>query len=58
MIFGAKNLAEKLGVSRMTIYAYIKKGMPCHRISKNKLAFDYEEVIGWIKEPDKKLPEQ
>ena len=49
MILGVTNLAKKLNVNRGTIYIYIKRGLPCHRISEKKLVFDIEEVKAWLK---------
>ena len=52
IILGATALARMLKVSRVTLYTYIKKGLPCHRISQKKLAFDVEEVNSWFKRND------
>lgn len=49
MILGAKALAEKLGVSRETLYRYMKKGMPYHQLSQKKRVFDLNEVENWLK---------
>lgn len=49
MILGVTNLAKELKVNRATIYMYIKRGLPHHRVSQKKLVFDIEEVTTWLK---------
>lgn len=49
MVIGATNLAKELGISRITVYVYIKQGMPHYRKSANKIVFDIEEVKEWLK---------
>lgn len=49
IIMGVTALAKKIGVSRVTVYQYMDKGMPYHRISEKKIAFDYDEVLAWVK---------
>lgn len=47
-IIGVKKLAEELGISRETLYRYMKKGLPYHTISTKKRAFIIEEVKAWL----------
>lgn len=49
MIMGVRNLADELKISRNTVYGYIKRGLPAHRISEKKLVFDLDEVKAWLK---------
>lgn len=49
IIIGATNLAKELGISRITVYTYIKEGMPHHRKSERKIIFDLDEVKEWLK---------
>lgn len=49
MLVGVKELQERLGVSRVTIFDLIKEGMPTIRISERILRFDPEDVMAWIK---------
>lgn len=39
-------VSEVLGVSRPTVYTYIKKGMPYHQIGPKK-RFILSEVVKW-----------
>ena len=48
-IIGVNKLAEELGISRETLYRYMKKGLPYHCISERKRGFDLEEVKIWLK---------
>lgn len=48
-IIGVNKLADELGISRETLYRYMKKGLPYHCISERKRAFDVEEVKVWLK---------
>lgn len=48
-IIGVNKLAEELGISRETLYRYMKKGLPYHLISQRKRAFDVDEVKIWLK---------
>jgi predicted DNA-binding transcriptional regulator AlpA len=36
--------------SRATLYRYIKKGLPSHKVSEKLYGFKLEEVNNWIKE--------
>ncbi len=47
-IIGVKKLAEELGISRETLYRYMKKGLPYHNISEKKRMFEVEEVKNWL----------
>lgn len=47
-IIGVKKLADELGISRETLYRYMKNGLPYHIISERKRAFDVEEVKIWL----------
>lgn len=49
MIVGVNAMAREIGVSRETLYRYMKNGLPYHQISKKKRAFDLEEVKKWLK---------
>lgn len=48
-IIGVNKLAIELGISRETLYRYMKKGLPYHSISERKRGFDLEEVRVWLK---------
>lgn len=50
VIIGVKKMAEVLGVSRETLYRYMKDGLPYIQLSSKKRAFDVEKVNKWIKE--------
>ena len=49
MIIGVTKLAKELGLSRYTIYEYIKKGMPHSKGGANRIVFELEEVKEWLK---------
>ena len=49
VIVGVTNLAKEIKVSRNTVYEYIKRGMPYHRISEKKMSFDVQEINTWLK---------
>lgn len=40
-------------ISRPTLYAWIKKGCPCHVVGEIRY-FDIKEVENWIKSDNKK----
>lgn len=47
--FSVEEIAEHLGVSKDTVYAWIsKKGMPAHRVGR-LWKFQCSEVDAWIK---------
>ena len=48
-IIGVNKLADELGISRETLYRYMKKGLPYHCISERKRGIDLEEVRLWLK---------
>jgi excisionase family DNA binding protein len=49
----AKELAEKLSVSHMTIHRLRKKGLPVIKLGRS-VRFDLEKVSVWIDEQNKK----
>lgn len=49
MIIGVTKLAKELGLSRYTIYEYIKKGMPCMKSPTGRTVFEFDDVLDWIK---------
>lgn len=53
LIFGVRKLAKELGVTPITVYRYIEKGMPYKQISEKKRAFDMDEIKTWINEKEK-----
>ena len=48
-IYNVSDLARNFNISRMTVYRYIKKGMPCKKSPTGRYVFDYEEVENWLK---------
>lgn len=52
-IIGVKKLADELGISRETLYRYMKKGLPYHAISEKKRMFQIEEVKKWLEGREK-----
>lgn len=57
LIFGVRKLAKELGVTPITVYRYIEKGMPYKQISEKKRAFDMDEIKTWINEKEKQTNE-
>lgn len=54
---GAYELAKKIGCSNVTIYGWVKKGLPYTTVRqglKEVKQFDYKEVLKWIKEQKEK----
>lgn len=49
MLIGVKELSERLGISRVTVFDLIKEGMPNIRISERILRFDPDDVLDWLK---------
>lgn len=47
-IYGITELSKSINLSRMTIYKYIRLGMPCRKFPTGKYAFEYEEVVAWL----------
>jgi len=47
LVIGIENLAEALGVTKPTVYQYIKLGMPCNRIG-NRFHFHLDNVNLWL----------
>ena len=43
-----KELSEKLGISRNTLYLYRKAGMPYISMGPKCLLYDLDEVIKWF----------
>lgn len=50
IIIGTKKMADMLGVSRETLYRYMKDGLPYIQLSSKKRAFEIDKVNEWIKE--------
>lgn len=47
----SQEVAEYLGVSRQTIYAWTNHGnLPCRQVNNRKKLFSKEKVDEWIKE--------
>lgn len=47
IIIGVTNLAQKLGLTRETIYKYCAMGMPYNQ-KGDKRYFDLQEVNNWL----------
>lgn len=44
-----KELASMLGVTRATIYSYMKQGLPSYKLGRSR-KFDESEVREWVQE--------
>jgi excisionase family DNA binding protein len=50
----AKELQEKLNISRSTLYRLREKGLPNKKIGYRTIRYDLEEVLEWLDEQKKK----
>lgn len=46
-MINSKELCEKLGIHKNTLYHYLKLGLPSVKLER-KYLFNYEEVIKWL----------
>lgn len=46
-------LCERLQVGRTTVWRWRKEGLPCIKYG-NSVRFDWEEVLKWLKQKNKK----
>jgi excisionase family DNA binding protein len=44
-----KDLVEKYQISQATVYNWMAKGMPFHKIGGKLTRFDAKEVDNWVK---------
>lgn len=52
-MISTKELSKKLGIHKNTIYNYVKQGLPVIKL-KQKMLFNYDEVIVWLTERSEK----
>jgi excisionase family DNA binding protein len=50
----AHEILKRLGISKPTLYKYIKSGMPSQRVGGRRL-FDWQEVSGWVKNHEPRI---
>lgn len=44
----ANEVLQRLGISKPTLYKYLKAGLPSKRVGGRRL-FDWNEILGWVK---------
>lgn len=48
----AKQLQEKLNVSRSTVYRWRKEGMPHKKIGHKTIRYDLDKVMEWLEDKE------
>ncbi|MEK4139616.1 MULTISPECIES: helix-turn-helix transcriptional regulator [Paenibacillus] len=54
MLVNVKQIGNRLGVSRGTIFRLMREGMPHKKLTPRTLRFDEDEVLEWVEKIQKK----
>lgn len=54
MLVDVKQIGNRLGVSRGTVFRLMREGMPNKKLTPRTLRFDEDEVLAWIENRQKK----
>ncbi len=54
MLVDVKQIGNRLGVSRGTVFRLMKEGLPHKKLTPRTLRFDEDEVLEWVEKIQQK----